>query len=162
MKTMVTRYQAILGFCALTMPLGRPALAEIQRTATRSVTVQPTGPRQGEAGSRHFNVAGSRNDQYARFGVLALELPKDGDQGGDVKKLSLRLDQSVPRFAKDGKALSFFAEPLDSRADPPSELRFAAQSPNNVGKDAFRALHPLDSGSFTKAETGHADRFELE
>jgi hypothetical protein len=30
-----------------------------------------------------------------------------------------------------------------------------------VGKDAFKALHPLWSGTFKKFETGHADTFEL-
>jgi hypothetical protein len=47
-------------------------------------------------------------------------------------------------------------------ADPPSGVRFDANSPNGVGKDAYKALHPLRSGTFTKVETGHAETFDLE
>jgi hypothetical protein len=40
-------------------------------------------------------------------------------------------------------------------------LKFEAGSPGGVAKDAFKALHPLGSGTFTKVETGHADTFDL-
>jgi hypothetical protein len=152
----------ILGIFVLATIQGFPALAEIMVTATRSLTVQPAGLQQGEVGSRYFNVEGSRNDRYASFGVLVFELPKGGGQAGDVKTMSLRLVQSIPRFAKDGKVRCFLAEPHDRGADPPSGLRSDATSPNGVGKDAFAALHPLGSGIFTKVETGHADAFDFE
>jgi hypothetical protein len=45
--------------------------------------------------------------------------------------------------------------------DPLAGQKFEAGSPGVVVKEAFRALHPLDSGSFQKAETGHEDTFEL-
>src|SRR5262249_51192685 len=45
--------------------------------------------------------------------------------------------------------------------DPLAGQKFEAGSPGVVVKEAFRALHPLGSGSFRKAETGHEDTFEL-
>jgi hypothetical protein len=78
MRTKVTRRQAILWFFPLATPPSLPALAEIKVTATMSMTGRPAGPRQGEAGGSDVNVEGSPNDRYARFGVLAFELPKEG------------------------------------------------------------------------------------
>jgi hypothetical protein len=75
--------------------------------------------------------------------------------------MSLRLVQSIPRFAKDGKVRFFLAEPHDRGTDPLPGLKFDARSTSGVGRDAFKALHPLGSGTFTKVETGHADTFEL-
>ena len=46
-------------------------------------------------------------------------------------------------------------------SDPLAGLKFEAGSSGGVGKDAFRALHPLGSAVFKKVETGHADTFEL-
>jgi hypothetical protein len=43
--------------------------------------------------------------------VLAFELSKNGGQAGDVKTMSLRLVQCIPRFAKDGKVRFYLAEP---------------------------------------------------
>ena len=65
------------------------------------------------------------------------------------------------RFSQDGKVRFYLAEPTDRGADPLAGLKFEAGSSGGVGKDAFRALHPLGSGSFKKVETGHADTFEL-
>ena len=138
-----------------------PDLEGIEANATSSLIVPPAGPRQGEAGSRYLNIESLKNKRYARFGVLAFELSKGGGQAGDVKTMSLRLDQSVPRFAKDGKVRFFLAEPQHRAADPLAGLRFDPKSPSGVGKDEFKALHPLGFGSFTKVETGHADTFEL-
>ncbi len=125
------------------------------------MTVQTAGPRRGEAGSRYFNVEGLNNQRYASFGVLVFDLPKDGGRAGDVKKTSLRLVQSIPRFAKDGKVGFLLDGPHDRGTDPLPGLKFGAKSPNGVSKDAFKALHLLGSETFTKLETGHADKFEL-
>ncbi len=76
MKTILARYQAILWLLALATTPGLPALAEIKVTATESLTVQPAGPRQSEAGSRYLNIEGLKHQQYASFGVLAFELSK--------------------------------------------------------------------------------------
>ena len=84
-----------------------------QGDCDQSLTVQPAGPRQGEPGNRYFNVEGTRNDQYACFGVLVFGLPKGADQAGEVQALSLRLVQSVARFSKDGKVKFLLAEPPD-------------------------------------------------
>jgi hypothetical protein len=121
----------------------------------------PTGPRQGEAGSRYFNVEGVKRDRYASFGVLVFELPKGRDQAGEVEGLSLRLVQSIPQFAQDGNVKLFLAEPQDRGTDSLPGLRFEAKSSGGVAKDAFKAQHPLGSATFKKVETGHADTFEL-
>jgi hypothetical protein len=151
-------YPAIFGFVAFSLSLGAPALAGTETTAARSLTIQPAGPRQGEAGSRHFNVEGAKNERYASFGLLVFQLPK-GE--GDVEKLSLRLVQSIPRFARDGKVRFLLAEPRDQGADSLAGLKFDPNSPGGIGKDAFKAVHPLGSGTFTKVKTGQADTFAL-
>jgi hypothetical protein len=161
MRTMLDRHAVILWSFALATIPGLPALAKIKATATRSLTVQPAGPRQGENGSRFFNVEGAKKERYASYGVLVFELPKGGDHAGDVEKLNLRLVQSVARFSLDGKVRFFLAEPLDRAGDPLAELKFQAGSPGGVARDVFKALHPLGSGTFTKVETGHMDTFDL-
>ena len=45
--------------------------------ATKSLTIQPTGPRSGDAGSKYFNIQGKDNEKYASFGVLVFEIPKE-------------------------------------------------------------------------------------
>lgn len=161
MRTMLTRRQATLWFFALATIPGLPAMAGIKSTATRSLTVQPAGLRQGETGSRYLNVEGTKNEKYTSFGVLVFELPKGGDQARDVEKMSVRMVQSVARFSKDGKMKFFLAEPADGGPDRLAVLKFEVGSPGGVAKDAFKALHPLGSGAFKKVETGHADTFEL-
>ena len=146
MRTMLERNQAILWLFALAITPGLPAVAGIKATATKSLTIQPAGPRQGEAGVRYFNVEGTRNDQYACFGVLVFGLPKGADQAGEVQALSLRLVQSVARFSKDGKVKFLLAEPPDVGTDPLSGLKFEAGSAGGTAKAAFKALHPLGSG----------------
>ena len=91
MRTMLARYQAVPWVFALVTFPGLPVLAGTETTATKSVTIQPAGPRQGEAGSRYFNVEGLKNERYASFGVLVFDLPKGRGQAPDVKKVSLRL-----------------------------------------------------------------------
>jgi hypothetical protein len=130
-------------------------------TATRSLTVRPAGPRPGEERSRYLNVEGVKKDRYASFGVLAFELPKGGDEAGDVEKLSLRLVQSIPQFAQDGKVRFFLAEPADRGTDSLAALKFEAGTTGGVSKDAFKALHALGSVTFQKVLTGHADTFQL-
>jgi hypothetical protein len=161
MRTKIAGRLAIAWIFVLTLIPGSAAVAQVKATATRSLTVQPAGLRQGEAGSRYFNVEGARKERYASYGVLVFELPKGEDQAGDVEKLSLRLVQSVARFAQNGKVNFYLAEPADRPGDPLAGLKFEAGSPGGVGKDVFKALHPLGSGSFRKAETGHEDTFEL-
>jgi hypothetical protein len=161
MMTILIRHQAILWFLAMATSPSLPALAEIKATATRSRTVQPAGPRQGEAGSRYFNVEGVKKDRYASYGVLVFELPRGEGQVGEVGKMRLRLVQSNARFTQEGKVRFFLAEPSDRGTDPLAGLKFEAGSPGGVAKDAFKALHPLGSGTFKKVEMGHTDTFEL-
>jgi hypothetical protein len=137
MRTMLTRHQTILWFLPLVTSPGFPALAVIESTAIKSLTVQPAGPRPGEAGSRYLNVEGVRKDRCASFGVLAFELPKSGDLAGDVQALNLRLVQSVARFTQDGKVRFYLAETADRGTDPLARLKFEAGSSGGVSKDAF-------------------------
>ena len=123
MRTMLARYQATLWFFALATCPGLPALAEIKATATKSLTVQPAGPRQGEAGSRYFNVEGAKKERYASFGVLVFEVPKVGDKAADVKSLGLRLVQSIPQFAGEGPVLPFRAKGRRGRPAGGVEVR---------------------------------------
>jgi hypothetical protein len=37
-------------------------------TASNSLSIQPTGPRTGDNGSKYFNIEGKDNDKYASFG----------------------------------------------------------------------------------------------
>ena len=120
----------MLGLVAFSTSLALPALAGTEVTATRSLTIQPAGPRQGEAGSRYFNVEGARNDRYASFGVLVFQFPK-GE--GDVEKLSLRLVQSIPRFARDGKVKFLLAKPRDSGNRKPGRAEVRSEVARRSG-----------------------------
>ena len=46
--------------------------------ASKSLTVQAAGPRQGSGGSNYFNVQGKNKEKYAGFGLLVFPLPKAG------------------------------------------------------------------------------------
>jgi hypothetical protein len=66
-------YRAILGLVAFWVSSSLPTLAGIEAIATKSLTIQPAGPRQGEAGSRYFIVEGRKNEWYTSFGVLIFQ-----------------------------------------------------------------------------------------
>jgi hypothetical protein len=132
-----------------------PTFAGVEVVATKSLTIQPTGPRSGDAGSKYLNIEGKGNEKYASFGVLVFELPQEV-QGKRIKSLTLSLVQSIPRFAKDGGIKFFLAPDLDGEA----ALRFDPSAPDGVGSQ-IRSLHPLGSGQFRKIETGKADVFTL-
>jgi hypothetical protein len=161
MRRFLIRHKPILYVAAFWALPGFSALAEVKTTANKSYTVQPAGPRSGEAGSRYFNIEGKKNERYASFGVVVFELPKGDGQQGDVENLSIRLVQSIPKFAKDGKLRFLLAEPQDRGTDSLAELKFDPGSSNGVRKDAFKAIHRLGSGTFTTVKTGQVDSFKL-
>ncbi len=132
-----------------------PAQAGEEVTASKSLTVQPNGPREGDAGSKYFNIEGKDNGKYACFGVLVFEMPKKID-ASKIKKVTLTLVQSVPAFAKDGEFKFFVAPELD----PAAELKFDANSDNGVGNQ-IKPLHELGSGTFKKVKTGETQTFTL-
>jgi hypothetical protein len=132
-----------------------PAFAETEVVASKSLTIQPTGPRAGDAGSKYFNVEGKDNEKYASFGVLVFEIPKE-IQGKQIKNLILSLVQSIPRFAKDGGIKFFLAPDLNDGG----ELKFDLSAADGVGSQ-IRSLLPLGSGQFKKIETGKVDVFSL-
>ncbi len=123
--------------------------------ASKSLTVQPNGPRPGEAGSKYFNIQGKDNEKYASFGVLVFDLPKEV-KDKSIKKLTLTFAQSIPKFAKDGAIRFFLASDLDATKD----LKFDANAPDGVGSQ-FKSLLLLGSGDFKKIETGKTESFSL-
>ena len=135
--------------------LGRTARAETEIVASQSLTIQPGGLRQGDAGSDYFNIEGKDNEKFASFGVLVFELPKDA-QVKELKSLTLKLVQTAPRFAKDGALKLFLAPDLDPKAD----LKFEVDAPDGVGKQ-IAPLHLLGSADFKSPEKGKAQTFKL-
>jgi hypothetical protein len=132
-----------------------PVMAGEEVTASNSLTIQPTGPRSGEAGSKYFNIEGKDNGKYASFGVLVFEIPKKID-ASKIKSLSLTLVQSIPQFAKDGTVKIFLAPELD----PAAELKFDSNSDNGIG-DQIKVLNELCSGTFKKVKTGETQSLTL-
>jgi hypothetical protein len=139
--------------------VGDPALAGGEETASKSLTIQPTGARSGKPGEFYFNVEGKRNGdggKYASFSVLAF--PSKGFEGGDLKAggLTLTLVQSIAGFSKDGGVKFFLAT---------GEFDAGALKFDPVGTDGLAAeigsRQPLGSGEFKKGKTGKADTFAL-
>jgi hypothetical protein len=141
---------------ALAVAWGTAARAGSDVVASKTYTVQPGGPRGGEAGAEYLNIEGKANGKYASFGVLAFPAPKPGPATVRVKGLTLTLVQSIPRFAKDGKVRFY----LTAAADDPSGLKFDEKSADGLGGQ-LKDRHPLGAGAFKKVETGHVDTFTL-
>ena len=123
--------------------------------ASKCLTIQPNGPRQGDAGTKYFNIQGKDNGRFASFGVLVFEMPKNLD-GAKIKNVTLTLVQSVPSFAKDGDVKIMLAPEMD----PSSELKFDPSSDNGVG-DQIKKLLDLGSGTFKKVKNGEIQEFRL-
>jgi len=132
-----------------------PTQARLEVVASKSLTVQPSGPRSGDAGSKYFNIEGKDNEQYASFGVLVFEIPKES-QDKKVKSVTLTLVQSIPAFAKDGAIRVFLAPDLADASD----LKFDPNASDGVGSQIKR-LHGLGSSNFKKIETGKTESFPL-
>jgi hypothetical protein len=131
------------------------AQALVEVNASKSLVIQPGGPRSGDAGSKYFNIEGKYNDKYASFGVLVFEIPK-AVQDKQVKSMMLTLVQSIPRFAKDGAIRFFLAPDLDAAED----LKFDPNAADGVGKQ-IKNLHELGSANFKKVQTGMTESFSL-
>jgi hypothetical protein len=54
-----------------------PTFAGSEVVANKSLTIQPTGPRSGDSGSKYLNIEGKSNEKYTSFGVLVFELPQE-------------------------------------------------------------------------------------
>lgn len=131
------------------------ARAGVEVVASKSLTIQPAGPRTGDAGSKYFNIEGKDNERFASFGVLVFDLPKDV-AGGKVKAMTLTLTQSVPQFAKDGAIKILLAPDLDAA----SELKFDPNASDGIGAQ-IKPLVALASGTFKKIETGKVETYTL-
>jgi hypothetical protein len=151
---------AVIGFLVLAVCGRASALAWADATASRSLTIQSSGPRTGEAGSKYFNVEGKNKERYASFGVLVFQLPR-GEPAAQSIVLTLTLVQSIAAFASDGKVKFYLAEPVKTDQESLEQLKFDANVANGLGKDFFKALHELGGGTFKKLETGRVDRFKL-
>jgi hypothetical protein len=155
---MLTTTRLPFGPAALVIPLFLTAApAEPGAVATRSLTVQPAGPRGGEAGSKYFNVEGKKNGKYASYGLLTFPAPEAGTKAGKIEGLTLTLVQSIPSFARDGKVRFFLVDA--ARLDPEVQ-KFDEVSLSGLG-DKVGGRHAVGAGEFKKMETGHADTFTL-
>jgi len=124
--------------------------------ASKSYTIQPNGPRSGEAGKGFFNIEGRGNGKYASFGVLVFDLPRNID-GKTVRSLTLNLVQTTPKFAKAGAINLFLSSELDAKV----ALKFDLETLDGVGKQ-IESLQPLGSGDFKNPEQGKVQSFGLE
>ncbi len=132
-----------------------PNQAGVEVVASKSLTVQPSGPRSGDSGSKYLNVEGKDYDKYASFGVLVFEIPKEV-QEKKVKSMTLTLVQSIPKFAKDGPVRFYLAPDLDAAGD----LKFDLNAVDGMGSQ-IKSLHTMGSGTFKKIETGKLETFSL-
>lgn len=151
---MKTLSVALIGFSPLVLLTG-PARAGVEVVASKSLTVQPGGPRAGEGGSKYFNIEGKDNEKFASFGVLLFELPKEVT-GKAVKGMTLTLIQSIPQFAKDGAIKLLLAPELDVA----QALKFDPNASDGVGSQ-IKPLCALASGNFKKVETGKSESYAL-
>jgi hypothetical protein len=145
---------ALAGF-SLALLVSIPARAAEEVAASKSLTIQPGGPRSGDGGTKYFNIEGKDNDQYASFGVLVFEMPKKID-ASKIKSVALILVQSIPSFAKDGEVKIFLAPELDPAAD----LKFDSSADNGIGNQ-IKPLRELGAGTFKKVKTGETQSFRL-
>jgi hypothetical protein len=143
-----------VSFC-LANSVVNPTQAGEEVVAAKSLTVQSSGPRSGDAGSKYFNIQGKESEKYASFGVLVFDLPKE-IKDKKVKSVTLTFVQSIPKFAKDGAIHFFLAPDLDATKD----LKFDVSASDGVG-DQIKPLHALGSGNFKKIETGKTESFSL-
>jgi hypothetical protein len=135
--------------------LVNPTHAGEEVVASKSLTVQPNGPRSGEVGSKYFNIQGKDNDKYPSFGVLVFDLRKE-IQEKKIRNLKLTFVQSIPTFAKDGAIRFFLAPDLDATL----LLKFDPNTSDGVASQ-IKSLLPLGSGDFKKIETGKTESFSL-
>jgi len=141
--------------CFLASFIVIPTQAGVEVVASKSLTVQPNGPRPGDGGSKYFNIEGKDNEKYASFGVLIFQIPKEVLEKR-VKSVTLTLVQSLPKFAKDGM-IRFFLEP---DLDPKPDLKFDPNAADGVGSQ-IKPVHPLGSGNFKQVKTGEIEQFTL-
>jgi hypothetical protein len=146
---------SLLACFSLAVVVVMPAQAGVEVTASKSLTIQPGGPRPGENGSKYFNIEGKDHKQYASFGVLIFEIPKEV-QDKKVKSITLTLVESIPRFAKDGAMRFYLAPDLNGAGD----LKFDTNASDGLG-NRIMAFHVMGSGSFKKAEMGNRESFSL-
>jgi hypothetical protein len=140
-----------LGCIPLAVLIAVPAQAGVEVTASKSLTIQPGGPRSGENGSKYFNIEGKDNKQHASFGVLIFEFPADV-QSKKVKSMTLTVVQSVTRFSNDGAIRFFLAPDLNDVGD----LKFDTNTSDGLG-NRIMAFHAMGSGNFKKLETGKTE-----
>ena len=160
MDTSARNRRRIVGLVAILASSSVFAHAAEGIVASKSLTVQAAGPRQGSVGSNYFNVQGKNKEKYAGFGLLVFPLPK-GDGNADVKTLTVSLVQSIPGFSADGKVRFYLAHALDAEPGSLEKLKYDPTAADGLAKDAFKSLQALGVGEFKKVETGKSDTFVL-
>ena len=153
--SIVNRLSIFVGMLCLAVLTLERAEGGTEVVASQSLTVQPAGPRTGDAGKNYLNVEGKDNEKFASFGVLVFDLPKE-IQDRNPKGLQLSLVQTTPKFAKDGSIKLFLAPDLD----PKAKLKFDAEAADGVGKQ-IEPLEALGTGEFKMPEWGKTQTFTL-
>ena len=147
---MLRYVEAFFMIAALTAIGAAPGGAE--SAVSECVTVQTTGPRGGEAGSRFLNVEGNNNGKYAAFGLLVFPSPSVTPQA--VGKATLTLHQSIARFSKDGRVKLYLLK------SAPKDLRFEVSVAEGLGGQ-LPDRAPAGTADFAKGDTGKIDRLTL-
>jgi hypothetical protein len=127
----------------------------VEAVAAKTLTIQPNGPRTGEAGSKYFNIEGKDKGKYGSFGVLVFEIPKKID-ASKISGATLTLVQCIPQFSSDGEIKIFLAPGLD----PAIELKFDPAADNGIGNQ-IKDLHDLGSAKFKKVKNGELQTLAL-
>jgi hypothetical protein len=70
-----------------------------------------------------------------------------------------RASPGSPRTASS--ASCWPAETRDPGTAVLARLKLDPKASGGIGQEAFKAVHPLGSGSFTKVKTGQVDQFDL-
>src|SRR5262245_58415943 len=114
---MLARYQVILWCFGLDATPCLAARAARKAHATTTLTTQPTGPRQGDNGSRYFQPRRGEEREVCelrRARLRAAEAPGPGGRG----QVHAPAAGPEPRAILEGREVKFFlAEPADGETD---------------------------------------------
>lgn len=149
---------------ALALVNGAYAQVTVSAEAVNNATVQPAGPRSGNAGKNFFNVEGNNKGQYASFGVadfsassFGLSLPV-----ADITGIRLVLIEDRASFSTAGGINIWLSEDTTTDIEPvTSPLAWdASDLPNGLGSQLV-PRHYLGSGTYTPTADGTVFSYTL-
>jgi hypothetical protein len=138
---------------------GALTLAGTELAASKTLTVQPSGPRGGEPGKAFVNVEGKKNDKYASYAVLVFPASKAESGNGPVTGLKLTLTQSIARFSKEGKVKIALLASGDG-AETEASWKFDPASIDGLG-GRFKDRSAVGSSEFKPGKSGQAESITL-